>query len=98
MSRWVKGKINKRLEYKAGCWGTTMTVVNPAYTSQYCHICGQHVDRNNDIVKCSNCGKLDANINAAKNILNRKLDKEITLFTPYKKVKEILDKRVTNTI
>ena len=94
MSRWVKGYIDERLEYKAGCWNITVTVINPAYTSQYCHICGQHVDRNNDTVKCPSCGTLDANINAAKNILHRKHDKEITLYTPYKKVKEILDKRI----
>lgn len=94
MTRWVKGTIEERLEYKAACWGTKVTVVNPAYTSQYCHICGKHVNRNNNIIKCPSCGTLDANINAAKNILHRKQDKEITLYTPYKKVKNILETRI----
>ena len=34
------------------------------------------------------------NIAAAKNILSRLTDEEITLYTPYKRVKEILDSRI----
>ena len=39
---------------------------------------------------------MNANIAAAKNIKNRYRyhDKEINLYTPYKKVKEILDQRI----
>ncbi len=43
---------------------------------------------------CPKCNKVHADINASKNILNRKYDKDITLYTNYKKVKDILEKRV----
>ena len=43
--------------------------------------------------ECQYCGVIDADINAAHNIEHRYLDGEITLYTPYVKVKEILLKR-----
>lgn len=51
------------------------TSVNPAYTSQLCRSCG-HIDRANrqtqDKFNCTSCGHTDhADINAAKNILDR---------------------------
>lgn len=51
--------------------------INPAYTSQTCNSCG-HTDRKNrlsqDSFCCVSCGHTDhADINAAKNILNRGL-------------------------
>ena len=51
------------------------TSVNPSYTSQICNSCG-HSDRNNRLIQdkfsCVACGCIDhADINAAKNILNR---------------------------
>jgi len=51
------------------------TSVNPSYTSQICNSCG-HSDRNNrlsqDKFSCIQCNHTDhADVNAAKNILNR---------------------------
>jgi IS605 OrfB family transposase len=51
------------------------TSVNPSYTSQICNSCG-HSDRNNrlsqDKFSCVQCNHTDhADVNAAKNILNR---------------------------
>ena len=37
---------------------------------------------------------MNANTSAAKNILKRKNDNEISLYTPYKQVKKILDNRI----
>ncbi len=93
MSAWVKGVINDRLEYKLKYNRIKVSDVNPAYTSQVCSKCGRFGIRDNDLFTCPHCGKMDANINASINILNRKDDKEIKLTTSYKEVKNILEKR-----
>lgn len=93
MSMWVKGVLNDRLEYKLKYNGIKFTDVNPAYTSQTCHNCGQFGIRDNDLFTCPKCGTMDANINASINILNRKDDKEIKLTTSYKEVKNMLESR-----
>jgi putative transposase len=54
--------------------GTSIVLVNPAYTSQTCHAC-KHVDPKNResqaAFECTACGHRDhADVNAAKNILN----------------------------
>ena len=47
-----------------------------------------------ELTRCKKCGEMNANIAAAKNILSRLTDEEITLYTPYKRVKEILVSRI----
>lgn len=93
LSRWVKGYIQERLEYIASLRQIKIEKVNPAYTSQICHKCGQFGIRKNKMFTCPDCGEIDADINASHNIKNRYNDKEITLYTSYKKVKEILVNR-----
>jgi len=76
--------------------GVSLREVNPAYTSQVCPERSYvHKDnRNGDRFKCRDCGMVgDANLLAAKTVLSRLEEKEITLYTPYKKVKEILMRR-----
>ncbi|MBQ9000075.1 MAG: transposase, partial [Clostridium sp.] len=97
MSMWVKGVLNDRLEYKLKYNGIKFTDINPAYTSQTCHKCGQFGVRDNDLFTCPKCGTTDANINASINILNRKNDKEIKLVTSYKEVENILKNRLKTT-
>ncbi|MGL5576112.1 MAG: zinc ribbon domain-containing protein, partial [Sarcina sp.] len=92
--RWIKGYIRKKLEYKSDLNEIIYTYINPAYTSKVCSTCGRFGERNFEVFECSNCGKTHADINASKNILNRKDDKEINLYTPYKKVKKILENRI----
>jgi len=94
LSRWIKGYIRERLEYLCQYYDINITYINPAYTSRVCNICGSFGERDGDIFTCPKHGELHADINASKNILNRKYDKEITLYTPFKKVKDILEKRV----
>ena len=94
ISRWIKGYIRSRLEYKSDLNQIIYTYINPAYTSKICSICGKFGVRSFEVFECSNCGKAHADINASKNILNRKNDKEINLYTPYKKVKKILENRI----
>lgn len=93
LSRWIKGYIEKRIDYKCKLNSIAITLVNSAYTSQICHKCGQFGERNNEVFKCTACGSFDADYNASNNIKLRKYDKEINLYTPYKKVKEILIRR-----
>ena len=93
LSRWTKGYIQERLEYIASTRGIKVVNINPAYTSQICYKCGSFGKRNEKKFECQNCGVIDADINAAHNIEHRYLDSEITLYTPYVKVKEILLKR-----
>ena len=95
LSRWIKGYIRRRLEYKCDLNSIKYTYVNPAYTSKVCSICGTFGKRNNDIFNCPKCVGIHADSNASVNVLNRKGDKEISLYTPYMKVREILEKRVS---
>lgn len=98
LNQWVKGYLNQRLEYYCHKYQIPFIDINPAYTSQYCPICGHHFTKrygtHNELVDCKYCGTMNANIAAAKNILSRKDDLEINLYTPYKKVKQILDARI----
>ena len=94
LSRWIKGYIRERLEYKCDYNNIKYTYINPAYTSKICNACGSFGKRDLDVFICPKCGTIHADINASKNILNRKYDKEITLYTNYKKVKKILKNRI----
>lgn len=93
LSRWIKGYIRERLEYKCDYNSIEFIYINPAYTSKICNICGSFGKRDGDIFNCPECGESHADYNASKNILNRKYDKEISLYTSYKKVKDILENR-----
>ncbi|MGL6108064.1 zinc ribbon domain-containing protein [Romboutsia sp.] len=95
LSRWIKGYIKERIEYKCDYNNINYTYINPAYTSKVCNICGRFGKRDNDVFECSNCGKLHSDINASKNILNRKYDEEISLYTKFIKVKSILENRLS---
>ena len=68
--------------------------MSTAYTSQFYLKCGARLDNRtgiyHEIGHCPNCGEIDANINAAKNIKARLYDSEIQLFTPYKQIEKIL--------
>lgn len=99
LNSWIKGRLDDRLNYKCEQYGIEVQDINPAYTSQYCPNCGDHYTgerfgKHRELVKCHNCGVMNCNIAAAQNILARYSDQEIALYTPYKEVKKILDKRI----
>jgi putative transposase len=51
--------------------GVRLELKNPAYTSQYCHVCGRwdRRNRNGDLFRCIHCGYSDhADHNAALNL------------------------------
>lgn len=72
--------IRTMLEYKAAWYGKEVVAVDPRYTSQDCSSCLVRTGPKNDLSvrnwTCSSCQVThDRDINAAKNILQRGLDK-----------------------
>ena len=75
LGRWSYFELQKDIEYKAAMVGIKVNYVNPSYTSQTCHVCGQRGNRvERDTFICTNpeCSwynqAQDADINAAINI------------------------------
>ncbi|MCQ2078712.1 MAG: transposase [archaeon] len=68
--------LRSKLEYKCADSGCELISVNPAYTSQYCSVCGAFVEKDQTVRVhvCPRCGFVaDRDINAAINILNKGL-------------------------
>ena len=91
LSGWVKGIMADTLISISRRRGSAPVLVNPAYTSQ--------IDSRTGLLQGTRrgdrfCGLdgvvLDADTNAARNILQRMYDDEITLYTPYREVKRLL--------
>lgn len=79
LGRWSYFELQKNIEYKAQMAGIKVVYVNPAYTSQTCHVCGKKGDRTERDTficlntECSCYGKpQDADMNAAINIARSK--------------------------
>lgn len=74
LKNWNLGLLHTAIEQKCEENCVRLHYVNPKYTSRTCPMCG-HIDKRNregTVFKCVNCGFEDnADINAAKNILNR---------------------------
>ena len=94
LSAWTKGVIASAIENVSRRRGSTVIYVNAAYTSQ--------MDSRNGTLSGKRCGEkfycedgevLQADVNAARNVLARLYDSEISRWMPYKQVKAILLKR-----
>ena len=101
LSSWNKGEIQKRIDYKALEYEIEVRKINAAYTSQTCS-CGHFGTRVGetfycDDASCVNSRGVYSGHEAARQILARDSDPEITLKTGYKKVKEILKKRLIDS-
>ena len=76
-----------------------MALVNPAYTSQIDSRTGLlQGKRQWDRFYCCDGAVLDADVNAACNILARLYDEEITLYMPYREVKALLAERTRTAV
>jgi len=96
LNQWKRGFLKDKLIFISQLNSIELAYQNRAYTSQECSNCGYvHKDnRQGERFTCIKCGfREDAEVNGALNILQRKYDSEISLYTPYKKVKEILLQR-----
>ena len=76
--------IVEKLEYKTRLTGQNrLVLVNPAYTSQTCSKCGHRNSRNREsqaVFECKRChARMNADLNAASNILERGLSHLIGL-------------------
>ena len=89
INRWEKGYLDSQIEWKSEQREIKITNVNPAYTSQICHICDNFGIRDGETFACPHCGnKMDADVNAAHNIMKRKKIEGINIYTSASKVKE----------
>jgi len=69
LNSWSYYQLQMFVEYKAKLLGVPVFYIEPAYTSQTCHKCGQIGKRNDKSFKCPHCGyTAHADINAAWNI------------------------------
>lgn len=94
LSGWVKGQLAEALETVSQRRSATLTKVNAAYTSQMDSRFGVLLGaRVGDTFNGFDQVVQDADTNAARNILARSIDKEISLFTSFKEVKAILLRR-----
>ncbi len=101
-SAWARSETQGRMNIHTHRGSSPTKAVNAAYTSQRCPEpdCGYvHKDnRNGDMFHCRNpywnCNwQGGADKVAAMNLMARASDREITLYTPYRDVKNVLDAR-----
>lgn len=74
LQRWSYPKVISKLERMTEEQGINLEKVSPAYTSQTCSKCGvvDKKSRRNSVFLCTACGmELDADFNAARNVLYR---------------------------
>ena len=95
MAMWTKGTIAQALTDVSERRGSSLRLVNAAYTSQVIpgtSIIGRRVG---DRLYCPHHGRVvwHADHAAAVNILNRDGDTEISLYTPHTRVKQIIQER-----
>ena len=94
LSGWVKGIMGEALQSVSQRRGSSLVLVNCAYTSQMDSRHGVLLGRRNgEKFYCFDGVVLHADQNAARNILARANDPEIRLWTSFEKVKSILLKR-----
>ncbi|WP_221913953.1 RNA-guided endonuclease TnpB family protein [Thiorhodospira sibirica] len=94
LTSWTKGVIAEALDSVSHRRGSTVVLVNPAYTSQMDSRTGcLDGKRQGDQFYCSDGVVLQADQNAARNVLARLSDPDIERFTPFKRVKAILLER-----
>lgn len=93
LAAWTKGLTAEALSSVSERRGSVLVLVNAAYTSQADPLTGSFGDRQGDRLHCESGVVYQADHAAAINILQRDGDPDITLHTPYTRVKQILQER-----
>lgn len=91
LNQWMKGELQDSLEVIAKETGSIVKTVNPAYTSQLDHSTGTLLgQRSGDRFISFSGDVFQADENAAKSILDRGHDDEITRYMRFEEVRSIL--------
>ena len=91
LNQWMKGELQASIEKIALETGSTLSVVNPAYTSQLDSLTGTLLgSRKGDRFIRFTGDVIQADQNAAMNILYRGCDSEITRWMKYAEIRRIL--------
>ena len=94
LNQWMKGELQNSVERIADDTGSIVTAINAAYTSQVDSLTGTLLGvRNGDCFTRYTGDVLQADKNAATNILHRGTDAEITRFMKSDKVRAVLLER-----
>lgn len=94
LNQWTKGTLAEALSSVSERRSSALTLVNAAYTSQVAPCCGCLGNRAGDRLHCTQCGdEWQADHAAAINILQRYGDPDISLHTPHKRVRQIVQQR-----
>ncbi len=94
LNSWMKGVMRDSLQKWANWTGSVVTEVQPSYTSQIDSVTGTLLGkRSGDSFTRFNGVVLQADHNAAKNILDRGTDKEITRYMTKTEVQAVLLRR-----
>jgi IS605 OrfB family transposase len=94
LNAWTKGVMAEAIESVSQRRGSALCLVNAAYTSQIDSTTGLLLGaRQGDRFYRANGDVVDADTNAARNILARLYDNEIHLYMPHQQVKAILASR-----
>uniref|UniRef100_A0A1D9FYB0 Transposase n=1 Tax=Moorena producens (strain JHB) TaxID=1454205 RepID=A0A1D9FYB0_MOOP1 len=94
LNSWIKGVIRDSLQKWANWTGSVVIEVQPSYTSQLDSVTGTLLGkRNGDIFTRFDGVVLQADHNAAKNILDRGTDKEISRYSSRAEVQSVLLRR-----
>lgn len=68
LHRWAWAQLQDMIAYKAEAAGIEIRYVNPAYSSQTCHACGQLASRKRHTLSCTCGNRAHADVNAALNL------------------------------
>ncbi len=94
LAAWTKGVTAEALHSVSERRGSALTLVNAAYTSQVAPCCRILGERAGERLHCTRCGEeWQADHAAAINVLERYGDPDISLWTPYTRVRQILQER-----
>lgn len=94
LAAWTKGITAEALETVSGRRGSAVRLVNAAYTSQVVPFTDILGVRKGERLHCTQCGAVwQADHAGAINIEQRDGDPDISLYTPHKRVKQILLER-----
>lgn len=76
LNSWSRYKLQQQIVYKSKWSGIDTMFVNPRGTSSKCSICDGIIIEENRMIRCPQCGlHVDRDVNAARNILARGLQK-----------------------